>query len=246
MDRKLDKKEWIEPCNENCSFCFLNYADALGKNYLFRNLSPTEIGNIIKNIHHQVKKYNKGNLIAGNGDVCSNLMIIVKGSVVGEMLDFQGKILRIEKLDAPNTIASAFMFGENNKIPVDIIALEETKLLLIPKQDLMDLFSKNEIVLKNYLDIISNRTQHLSKQIRLLGLQSIRGKIAHYLLEQVRIEGTTDLKINNTQNELASMFGVSRPSLARVIRELHNDKIINASGKRITILDKPALSAFLR
>jgi len=246
MERNFDKKEWIEPCNENCSFCFLNYADALGKNYLFRNLSPEKIGSIIRDIHHQVKKYNKGDLIVSSGEVCSSLMIIVKGSVVGEMLDFQGKILRIEKLDAPNTIASAFMFGENNKFPVDIIALEETKLLLVSKHDLMDLFRKNEIVLKNYLDIISNRTQHLSKQIRLLGLQSIRGKIAHYLLEQVRVEGTTDLKIKNTQNELASMFGVSRPSLARVMRELHNDKIIHAAGKKITILDKPALSALLR
>lgn len=246
MEDYSEKNGRIEPCNNQCSFCFLNYVDVLEKNYLFRNLNTGEVGQIIKSIHHQVKRYEKGDLIAGKGDKCESLRIIVKGAVVGEMTDFQGKILRIEELKAPDTIATAFIFGDNNKLPVNIIALEETKLLLILKQDLINLLTENKIILKNYLDIISNRTQHLSKQIKLLGLQKIRGKIAYYLLEQLSIQGSTDLVIKNTQTELANMFGVSRPSLARVIRELHNDGVISAVGKRITILDKKTLSGFLR
>lgn len=240
------KKDWIEPCNTKCSFCFLNYADVLGKNYLFRNIKPDKIGEIIKKAHHQVKTYQKGEMIAYNGDNCDTLKIIVKGSAVGEMMDFQGKSLRIEKLTAPDTIASAFIFGDKNIYPVDVIAEEETKLLLIAKEDLMKLFCEEQAILKNFLDIISNRSQLLTKKIKLLGLQTIKGKIAHYLLEQVRREGQIELLIKNTQTELANMFGVSRPSLARVIREMHNDGIINAVGKQITILDKKALSDLLR
>lgn len=101
-------------------------------------------------------------------------------------------------------------------------------------------------VLKNYLDIISNRAQHLTKKIKLLGLQSIRGKFANYLLEQVRREGKTKLTIKNSQSELANMFGVSRPSLGRVIRELHNEGIIEAEGRNIRIVDKKTLSGFLK
>lgn len=236
----------IQPCNEKCSFCFLNYVDALQASYIFKDLKAEAIGEIIRNVHHQVKTYEKGELIACSGDVCSSLKIIVKGAAVGEMMDFQGKALQIEKLHAPDTIASAFMFGNDNRLPVDVTAVEETKILLFQKQDLMNLFCKNETILKNFLDIISNRTQQLTKKIKLLGLQSIRGKIAHYLLEQVRREGRMELKIKNSQNELANMFGVSRPSLARVIREMHNEGIIEANGKNITIIDKEALSGLLK
>ncbi len=238
--------KYIQPCNDKCSFCFLNYTDALQASYIFKNLKPDTIGEIIKKVHHQVKTYQKGEMIACSGDKCNSLKIIVKGAVVGEMMDFQGKSLRIEKLKAPDTIASAFIFGDNNIFPVDVIAEEETKLLLIPKEDLMKLFCEEQTVLKNYLDIISNRSQLLTKKIKLLGLQTIKGKITHYLLEQVRKEGSTKLFIKNSQTELANMFGVSRPSLARVIREMHNDGIINAVGKQITILDKKALSDLLR
>ncbi len=235
----------IVPCNDKCSFCFLNYVDVLQESYIFKDLKPETIGKIIKEVHHQVKTYQKDELVASSGDICSSLKIIVKGTVVGEMMNFQGKSLRIDKLKAPDIIASAFIFGADNKFPVDVIAVEETKMLLIPRQDLMGLFRKNETILKNYLDIISNRTQKLTRKIKQLGLQSIREKFAHYLLEQVRNEGSYKFEIRNSQSELANMFGIARPSLARVIRELHNEGIIHAKGRHISITDKKALSKLL-
>ena len=132
-------EKYIKPCNDKCSFCFLNYADALQSSYIFKDLKSEEIGEIIKKVHHQVKTYKKDELIASSGDVCNSLRIIVKGAAVGEMMDFQGKSLRIEELQAPDTIASAFLFGDDNTLPVDVIAVEETKILFIPRQDLMEL-----------------------------------------------------------------------------------------------------------
>ena len=237
---------FIEPCNANCSFCFLNYTDVLGKNYLFHNLSHNEIGKIIRDIHHQVRTYRKGDLIASSGDIYDSLLIIVKGAVVGELIDFEGRILRIEELKAPDTIASAFIFGESNILPVNITALEDTRLLVISRSELLILMKKNEQVLHNYLNIMANRTQQLSKKIRLLGLHSIKGKIAHYLLELEKRAGSRKLSLPNSQLEIADMFGVTRPSIGRVFRELDNQGYIHAKGKRVEILDKTALSRLLR
>ncbi len=237
---------FISPCNDICSFCFLNYANELSKNYLFRNLSPTEVGTIIREVHHQVREYSKGDIVALAGDEYNRLLIIVKGAVVSEIVDFEGRALRIEELRAPDTIASAFIFGEDNFLPVNVTAIEETRLLIIPRSDLLKLFRKYEIVLQNYLDIIASRAQHLSKKIKLFGLQTIKGKIAHYLLELVKKTGSNELVLNNTQSELATMFGVTRPSLARVLREMHGEGYIEAKAKSIKILNKTALSEYLR
>ncbi|MFW6370951.1 MAG: Crp/Fnr family transcriptional regulator [Bacteroidota bacterium] len=242
----MDVKELIEPCNENCSFCFLNYADILGNNYLFRSLSPHEIGLIIRNVHHQVRTYQKGDMVASSGDIYDRLFIIDKGAVVGEITDFEGKVIRIEELKAPDTVASAFIFGDDNALPVDIIATQETRMLMIPRADLLTVFRENEKVLHNYLNIMANRAQHLSKKIKLLGLHTIRGKVAHYLLEQVNRQNTMELILPNSQAELAGMFGVARPSVARVIRDLHDEGIISAKGKNVYILNKSALSEMLR
>lgn len=242
---KILKNNFIAPCNPACSYCFLNYTDVLKQNSIFSNISPEEIGQIIRNVHHHVKNYEKDEIIAYQGDEYSNLCIIVKGSVVGEISDFEGKTLRIEELTAPDTIATAFLFGKDNRLPVTITSTENTRLLIIPKNDFIRLFKNDERILLNYLNIISNRAQHLAKKIRLLNMRSIHAKIAHYLLEELKSSKSDTIRLKNTQNELSEMFGVARPSFSRILRELHHRGIIEARGKDIKILNQKALSFYL-
>lgn len=244
MEEK-NKKHYIEPCNTNCSFCFLNYTDVLSNNFLFRNMLHDDIGHVIRNVHHQVRTFKKGDLIASSGDTYNSLLIIVKGAVVGELIDFEGKIIRIEELRAPDTIGSAFIFGDNNHLPVNVTAIDETRLLVIPRADLFKLLKNNAQVLQNYLNIMANRAQHLSKKIRLLGLQSIKGKIAHYLLELEAKTESVVLKLPHSQLEIAEMFGVTRPSIGRVFREMDQQGLIQAKGKNVIISDKSGLSKLL-
>jgi len=242
----LSTEDLISPCNANCSFCFLNYTDVLGNNSLFKNLGKNDIGAIIKSVHHQVKEYRKGDMIAHSGDQYTNLYIIVKGAVIGEIVDFEGKVIRIEELKAPDTIASAFIFGNNNALPVDITASRSTRLLVIPRNELIKIFRKYEVLLHNFLNIMSNRAQHLSKKIKMLGLQTIRGKLAHYLLEQSGQNNSDSFTINHTHASLAEIFGVSRPSLSRVIREFNSEGILSSGGKKYQITDPKRLSSYLK
>ncbi len=236
----------IEPCNDKCSFCFLNYTDVLSSNSLFRGLGKDEIGNIIRDIKHNVREYHRGEVIAFEGDSYDRLILIVKGSVVGEMMDFEGRVLRIEQRSAPETVATVFIFGENNRLPVTITALEKTHLLFIPRDDLLHLFAGNRTVLKNFMDTMANRAQFLSIHLKLLGLNSIKGKIAHYLLGQVKEQGKDEFRIPHTQTELSEMFGVTRPSVGREIRRMNDTGIISSRGKNIRIINKRMLSSLLK
>lgn len=235
----------IEPCNDQCSFCFLNYTDVLSDISLFKGIAKEEIGNIIRDVRHSVKEYGRGDVIAFEGDTYDRLIMIVRGSVVGEMMDFEGRVLRVEQRSAPETVATVFIFGANNRLPVTITAMEETRLLFIPRDDLIRLFASNMTVMKNFIDVMANRAQFLSKQLKLLGLNSIRGKIAHYLLGQVKEQGRDEIRITHTQTELSEMFGVARPSVAREIRRMNEEGIINSRGKNIRIINKSRLSSLV-
>jgi len=152
----------------------------------------------------------------------------------------------VEHLKAPDTIATAFLFGKNRVFPVNVIAQEETKLLYISKVGLMDLFCSNKFVMQNFLDILANRAQFLSRQMKILGLSTIRGKIAHFLLEQVKQHDKHSFRIEMTQEQLAERFGVTRPSLARTLREMNDEGYISTKGKEFNILDRKRLAALLR
>lgn len=239
-------ENFIKPCNPNCSFCFLNYALVLSQNNLFRGLTPSEIGVVIKKVHHQVRSFSRGDMVLQAGLEYLRLMIIVEGAVVAEMVDFEGRVLKIEQLEAPNTIASAFLFGNDNHLPVMVTALNDTRVILLHRDDLILLFQQDTRIMRNFLDMISTRAQFLSSKIKMLGFQTIKGKLAHYLLQMYKLQQSTKITVEKTQNELAEMFGVARPSLSRALRELHAEGVVNARGRHVELLNLHVLKDFLK
>lgn len=219
--------------------------EVLSKCPLFKGVTPDELNELLSDLPYQVKKYSKGQLIAQSGDKCNSLMIMLKGSVKGEMLDFSGKSIKIEDIEPPKPLATAFIFGQNNACPVNIVANNDVEIFNLPKESMILLLQKSVPFLNNFMNTISNRAQFLSDKIRFLSFQTIRGKLAHYLLQ---LAGPVDGEIilPKSQEELANLFGVTRPSLGRTLRELHHEGFIEAKGKSVKILNRKGLIGLLK
>jgi CRP-like cAMP-binding protein len=185
-------------------------------------------------------------MIAISGEEITHQLIVLQGSVKGEMMDFSGKTIKIEDIPSPRPLAPAFLFGQKNIYPVNIVANMDVTMLAIPKASFVQMMQSNEYVLRNFLNIISNRAQFLSNKIKFLSFQSIKGKVAHYLLQKLKSRPDHVVILDKSQVQLAELFGVTRPSLGRAIREMDNEGIIEARAKEITILDKEKLSALLK
>jgi len=213
---------------------------------LFAGLEEDEIENLISSVVYQVKKYSKDDIIALSGDSINSQLLVVEGSVKGEMADFTGRIIKIEDIESPRPLAPAFMFGNNNIFPVNIVANNEVVILSIQRDQFLKLLTLSAKILHNWLDIISNRAQFLSGKMKFLSFQTIKGKIAHYLLAISTKRGSNELILQKSQEEMAELFGVTRPSLARAMRELDSDGVIAARGRKITILMPEVLSSYLK
>jgi CRP-like cAMP-binding protein len=213
---------------------------------LFKKLSIEQVNELLFSISIKEKRYQKEQIVVHSEDEVRQLLIVVEGSVRGEMTDFSGKTIKIEDIESPRMLAPAFLFGQNNRYPVDIVANKDSLLLAIPKDSFLNLLQTNQQVLHNFLNSVSNRSQFLSYKIKFLSFQTIKGKIAHYLLQQMKKTENTEFNIPDSHQKLAEMFGVTRPSLSRAFREMHAEKIISAEGKRIQILNRDKISTYLK
>ena len=209
---------------------------------LFRGLATYEIEEILSKIPNRIRKFASGTLVVQSGEPVNELLVVLKGVVKGEMIDFAGRIIKIEDITAPGALAPAFMFGNKNRFPVNVITISETELLVICKEDFLTLLTKDNRILVNFLNMISNRSQFLSEKIKFLNFKTIKGKLAHYILQKA-VQDNQSLRLELTQSELADFFGVARPSVARALGELEEDGLILAKGKNIKILDKRGLSS---
>lgn len=215
--------------------------ELLQRSPLFKGLQANEIESILAVTPHRVRKYRAGSFIAQSGEVVDNLLIVLNGLVKGEMVDYAGRVIKIEDIPAPGALASAFIFGSRNLFPVNVIALSDTDVLIIAKEVFLRLMMQNDRILVNFLDMVSNRSQFLSEKIKFLNFKTIKGKLAHLIIQRA---GTDKIIVNlgMTQNDLADFFGVARPSVARALGELEADGFIRTERKEITILNRKGLS----
>jgi CRP/FNR family transcriptional regulator, dissimilatory nitrate respiration regulator len=208
---------------------------------LFNGLNINEISSILAETKHRIKSYQAGSLIAQSGEPVERMIIVIRGIVKGEMVDYAGRIIKIEDIPAPGAIASAFIFGKRNLFPVNVIAVSDTELLTIEREDFLKLMMTNDRILINFLNMISNRSQFLSEKIKFLNFKTIKGKLAHLIIQKAG-PGMSVVRLDMTQNDLADFFGVARPSVARALGELEDEGYIVADNKNIRILDKDGLS----
>ncbi|MDP2889286.1 MAG: Crp/Fnr family transcriptional regulator [Bacteroidota bacterium] len=220
-------------------------SEILCQSPIFRGISPDELQKLFSQIHYQVKSYQKNDLITMSGETCDRLLIIQEGSVKAEMNDYSGKTIKIEDMSAPWPLATAFLFGKENRFPVTVSATSEVEMVSIPKPEFVKLLQFNSLILNNYLNTISTRAQFLSQKLKFLSFKTIRQKIAHYLLEKAGDRLQT-VEVPQSQEQLAEMFGVTRPSLARTLGEMVQEGLIETQRRCIKILDKDRMHQLLK
>lgn len=204
---------------------------------LFLGIPPERVDDLLSQIFYQTKKYTSGEIIAYQDENVEHLMIVVSGLVHGVMNDISGKALIIEELSPPKPLATAFIFGKENKFPVNIISQSDSVIIKIPKSEVLKMMKIEEKFLLNFINIISGRAQFLSEKLKFLSFKNIKAKFAYYIMNLVKNKNTNYVVLPISQEKMADLFGVSRPALSRAIRELHNDGIIFARAKHIQILN---------
>jgi len=207
---------------------------------LFAGLNSEDLDKLFERIVFQTRSYGPKGLVVSQGEECNSLMILTGGAVKGEMSGADGRSLKIEDLYAPTVLAPAFIFGQKNRYPVNIISYDESRFIVIPRKELLTLFQLNAMVLQNFLGMISSRAQFLSGKLQFHSFKSLKAKLAFYLFEEA--DGRTDFKLKHSQNELAELFGVARPSVGRTMMQLQEEQIVDVRYKQVKILDASKLA----
>ncbi len=217
---------------------------------IFGDILLSEDPSIMDGIESKTKVYEKGDVVARQGDVCKGLYLLIKGSVKTEMINETGGVLSIEKIDAVRPLAPAFIFAKVNIFPVDVTATEKSEILFISKEDILKLFQRDTSFMERYIQFNANKAQFLSEKLQMLTIKTIKGKLAHYILTTLYRQQSADqnlklqknvVSLDKNQTELAKFFGVTRPSLARILHEMEQEGLISVTRKEIEILDMKGL-----
>ena len=216
----------------------------MNKSFIFKcplcnSIPDSEKEDFLNNVRFSIKTFEKGEWIISQGEEYAALYILIEGEIKTVMMDEKGDFMHIENIKAPQPMATGFLFAGNNKSPVTAIAIKDCTLISIPKENVFSLMRKHDAFMHAILTSISNKLQFLSEKIRLTSLRTIKAKLAYYILRESNGDNSFQLKMS--RQEMANLFGVSRQALTSVMKQLHDENIVEIERRKIKILKRNEL-----
>jgi CRP-like cAMP-binding protein len=229
----------------SCKFCVEYLYRQLQKSKLFKDLSEDNIQNLLSNIPYQLKSYSKEEVVAFEGDDCSQLGMVLEGALEVKKLYPSGKIVTVSELLLGNTFGEAVIFSKAHKYPATIIVKEKAQVIYIKNEDIIKLCGENGDFLKAFLALLSEKILVLNKKVSNLAMESIRQKLASFVMEEANKAKSMTIKLPMSKKDLAEYMGIQRPSLSRELIKMREEGLIDFSKDKIMIKDLESLKTYL-
>ncbi len=215
------------------------------KTELFRGIEPRELKLTLEKFKTSHIVYSADRLIMLRGDKVDSLMILLEGRLQAQIQGLSGKVLRVEVLKPLEPVASGILFAGDNRLPVNLYTETDVELFLIPKEAVLSLCSLNRNFLESFLTDMGDKITVLAEKIKMFQFNTIRQKIAGYILGLSGPRKIRVVKLVYSKEILAEIMGVTRPSLSREFSNLAAEGLISVQGKTVEILNRELLEELI-
>src|SRR6056297_4305295 len=225
---------------------YQNYSDVLEKVDLFNDITFSELENMFFCLKPLIKKYNKDEIIALEGDDIKNFGVLLQGKLMLYKEKFDGTRLLLKAVHPGQLFGEIASFSEKRKWPAQVQVAENSIVMFIPPEKITNtctnLCRGHRVLTLNMIKIISKKAINLNKTIEYLSVKSIKQKIAYYLLDQYKKNNAKSFMLDMNRNELSDYLNVTRPSLSREMSNMKEEGLIDYHRSSIKILDIEKLS----
>ncbi len=215
----------------------------------------------------RVKRFERGEIIAREGTVCTSVGIVSKGEIAMQKITVGGEYATIALLSEGDFFGDDIIYGSENVFTTTFEAMTSCVVQFVSKDNLNKLMENFPTVKDNYLRILSDRISSQNRRIALLSQKTLREKIAYYLIDLYnRDKGSligscedcssckntsfADCKkagesrivtLPVSKEIVAKLLAMPRPSFSRELIAMENDGLIKVNGRDIIICDAARL-----
>ena len=210
---------------------------------LFEGFSAMDIEQMMDNIPYRLIRLEKKEVYLTAGTPCKFADIVVTGEIIARMVGPSGKYMQITSKSVGSLVDSAFIFGKNKIVPVNMVASKPSTILRMTPDSMQMLINIDERFRFNFIQLLSAFCDNLARKVRMLTLHTVREKVAIFLLEQSRQNNSDNFMLQKSRQEIAESFAIQKFSLQRCLKEFAADGMIQLNGKQIIILNKDKMIA---
>lgn len=207
---------------------------------LFKGISYKRVSEMVGNTRLAFFKYLAGQEIFSAGAKCDRIKFVFAGSVRLTMTSSSERVTISQTLKAPAIIQPDYLFGRNTHYPVSAVAVDTVSIIEIDKASLLNLLREDEIILFNYLNILSTDAQKSTDGMMAVISGSIEERIAFWIISMTQM-GSEDIVLKARARDLYTVFGVARSSFMAALDRMVAMGIIEYTANEIKVLSRKGL-----
>lgn len=190
---------------------------------------------------HLCNYYKRGQAVFLEGNHPMGLFCINKGRVKISQLGAEGKEQIIRHAKEGDVVGyRSLICGEPYN--ASAIALEESRICIIPSKVFFGLLEKNPEVTSAVMKLLAGDLKSAEMKVTQIAQKSVPERLAEALLMLREYYGEDDADtLTITREEIARYVGTATETAIRVIAEFKREGLISVEGKRIIILDRVGL-----
>jgi len=201
---------------------------------IWNKLQTDQQDRIRSNLNFRTVK--KGTILH-NGDMdCTGLLLVKAGQLRAYILSDEGREITIYRLfDRDLCLFSASCIMRSIQFEVTIQAEKDTDLWVIPAEVYQDIMETSAPVANYTNELMASRFSEVMWLMEQVMWKSLDKRVAAFLLEESRIEGTEELRL--THETIANHLGSHREVITRMLRYFQSEGMIKLSRGAVRILD---------
>lgn len=205
---------------------------------LFRNLTPSQSGRIVKHVTR--RGFKKGEIFLNQGDIISQFVIVSRGQFKALSINEDGKVKVVHYLKTGDFFGQDSLFKEK-EIAYSIEAMSDGALCMIDSRTMHELIHNEPDLAFSILDELNDRVNQLEMELSTVHSESLEVRLMNLLIQLsndygIKVENGTKLNCPLSQDEMAMRLGVSRESVNRKLKQLEKEERIKIHARREIII----------
>jgi CRP-like cAMP-binding protein len=212
--------------------------EALNLSHLFSGLSDSQMQQVSQHAH--ISELEEGESLFFQGDDVISFYLVVVGRIKLFRVSPGGKEKVVEIIEPGQTFAEALMFMDRPHYPVNATALAPSRVIAINCNNFKSMLKDSVDTCFILMGKMSFRLRGLIQEIDTLSLNTGTVRIVSYLLQNAP-EDQDDFELKIAKSVIASRLSVKPETFSRILKNLHESKILTINGRKVTIHDRDAL-----
>ncbi len=199
--------------------------------YLFED----ELIDEIVKVGH-VHSVQQGDVVIDYEQTVRYMPLLIDGAIKIMRQDSDGEELLLYFLESGDTCTMTMTCCMGNtKSEISAIAEKDSKLVMIPIENMATWMKKYTGWMSFVFDSYSNRFTEMLEAIDGLAFSNMHDRIYRYLKDKVMVTKTTELEV--THQEIANDMHSSRVVISRLLKSLEKEGKIKISRNKLEVLD---------